>query len=108
MTLQAAYVGVKTSITANDTNYQTFSLTNKGQAGAGSTAMLAVSDANTTKATGGFSMTGYDIHELTLHGTAANLEVAANDVLAFASTKAASADNLVNPILILDFQLALE
>lgn len=107
MTLQHVYIAVKTTIAAHDTNYQTFTLVNKGQAGIGTTAMLKVDDLNTTKSTGGVGLTGYKVQELVLHGTAGNLAVAKNDVLVFESTKAASAPDLVNPILILDFQLDL-
>lgn len=41
------------ALAASDTNYITWTITNLGQAGAGTTAMLAATDANTTKATGG-------------------------------------------------------
>ena len=40
-------------LAAHDTNYLTFSVTNLGAAGAGTAALLAATDANTTKATGG-------------------------------------------------------
>src|SRR5688572_5763006 len=43
-------------LAASDTNYITFSITNLGQAGAGSTALLAATDANTTKTTGGTAL----------------------------------------------------
>ena len=108
MVLQAAYVAVKTSIAAHNDNHATFALTNKGQAGVGTTAMLLASGVNGTDANdSGFSLVGYKLQALTLHGTAANLAVAKNDVLVFSYTKAASCDDLVNPILILDFQLSL-
>lgn len=69
------------ALTAHDSNYITFSLTNLGQAGAGSTAMLAATDVNTTKATGGSAIGANTKRSLTLHGTAANLVVAAGDRL---------------------------
>lgn len=69
------------ALAANDTNYVTFSVTNLGQAGAGTTAMLAATDANTTKATGGTALAANTKRALTLHGTAANLAVAAGDRL---------------------------
>lgn len=76
------------ALAANDTNYVTFSITNLGQGGAGSTAMLAASDANTTKATGGTALTANAKRSLTLHGTAANLAVVEGDrlLIRFAAT----------------------
>ncbi|MCK5128162.1 MAG: hypothetical protein KAR42_18040 [candidate division Zixibacteria bacterium] len=69
------------ALTAHDTNYITFSVTNLGQGGAGSTAMLAATDVNTTKATGGSALVANAKRQLTLHGTAANLVVAEGDRL---------------------------
>jgi len=69
------------ALAAHDTNYVTFSITNLGQAGAGSTAMLAATDANTTKATGGTALAANTKRSLTLHGTGANLAVTAGDRL---------------------------
>lgn len=69
------------SLAANDTNYVTFTVTNLGQDGAGSTAMLAATNPNTTKATGGSALTANGRRALTLHGTAANLVVAKGDKL---------------------------
>lgn len=85
----AAYAGTLVSLdcsgvdalTANDTNYLTATLVNLGQAGAGSTAMLAASDANTTKATGGTGFAANAKRTFTVHGTGANLIVAAGDRL---------------------------
>jgi hypothetical protein len=103
-TLKAARVSVKTAITANDTNYWTFALTNKGAAGDGSTAMLAASDANTTKSTGGSGITAYVARALTIHGTAGNLAVTPGHVLEFSATKAASGANLVELVVELEFE----
>lgn len=69
------------ALAANDTNYITFSVTNLGQAGAGSTAVLAATDANTTKSTGGTALSANTKRSLTLNGTAANLAVTAGDRL---------------------------
>lgn len=44
------------ALAASDTNYITFTITNLGQAGAGTTAMLGAIDNNTTKATGGVAL----------------------------------------------------
>lgn len=67
------------ALAASDTNYITFSITNLGTTGAGSAAMLAATDANTTKTTGGTALTANALRNLTLNGTAANLVVAAGD-----------------------------
>lgn len=69
------------ALAASDTNYITFSITNLGQAGAGSAAMLAATDANTTKTTGGTALTAVAIRSLTLTATVADLAVVAGDVL---------------------------
>lgn len=73
-------------LTANDTNYITFTAVNLGQSGVGTTAMLAVSDANTTKATGGTTITALAKRSLTLHGTAGNLAVTKGDVIRVTAT----------------------
>jgi hypothetical protein len=69
------------ALAAHDTNYVTFSVTNLGQAGAGSVAMLAATDANTTKDTGGSALVANSRRELDLHGTPANLAVVEGDRL---------------------------
>lgn len=79
--LTSASFGGVDALAANDTNYITFSITNLGQAGAGSTAMLAATDANTTKATGGSALAANTTRNLTVNGTAANLAVTAGDRL---------------------------
>lgn len=67
------------ALAASDTNYITFTITNLGTTGSGSTAMLAATDANTTKTTGGSALTANALRTLTLNGTASNLVVAAGD-----------------------------
>ena len=52
------------ALAANDTNYITFSITNLGRAGSGSIAMLAATDVNTTKATGGSAIAADTVREL--------------------------------------------
>lgn len=90
---------VSTTVAANDTNYWTFSAINK-ETGGGSTALFASSDANTTKATGGSAVTAYTKRAMTLHGTAANLNLEGGDVIAFTATKTASGADLVEPCLV--------
>jgi len=103
-TLSAAKIVVKTTVTTSDTDYWTFAIVNKGQSGSGSTAMLAATDANTSKATGGSAITAYTARALSLNGTPANLAVAAGDVLEITATKSGSAANLVE--LGVDIELA--
>ena len=70
---------------------------------AGTTALLAASDLNTTKTTGGSGPTNYVQRALSLNGTPANLNTAAGDVLVFTATKAASAANLVGLVVAVEF-----
>ena len=76
----AIYSGAD-ALSANDTNFVTWSITNLGQAGSGSTAILAATDANTTKATGGTGITANARRNLVLNATPANLAVVAGDRL---------------------------
>jgi len=94
-TLSSVDFAGATALAANDTNYITFTLVNKGQAGSGSTAMLAATDANTSKATGGAAIVQYGKRALTLNGTAANLDVVKGDVLALTVTAAGTLANTI-------------
>lgn len=67
------------TITGAATNTRKVSLINKGQSGAGSTVVA------TLQFNSGTNATGYDETAITLSGTAANLNVAAGDVLAWQS-----------------------
>jgi len=69
------------ALSASDTNYITFSITNLGQAGSGSNPILAATAANTTQATGGTAISANTKRSLTLNGTGSNLVVAAGDRL---------------------------
>jgi hypothetical protein len=81
-----------TTVTANDTDYWTFGVINKGAAGSGTTVIVdATAAANSTKATGGSGTTANVKRDLTLTGTGADLIFAAGDVLLITITKAASA-----------------
>ncbi len=68
------------ALAANDTNYITWTITNLGQAGAGSTAMLAATDANTTKTTGA-ALAANTKRQLTLSATPNNTQVVEGDRL---------------------------
>jgi len=83
------------ALATNDSNYITFSITNLGQAGAGTTVMLAATDANTTKATGGTAIVANGKRSLTVHGTGANLVVTAGDRLLIRSAATGTLANTV-------------
>lgn len=74
------------ALAADDTNYITFSALNKLQTGAGTTALLAATDPNTTKLTGGAALAAHVPRSLTIHGTAANLAVTEGDRLICTAT----------------------
>ena len=102
----ALFSGVD-ALTANDTNYITFGITNLGQAGAGTAAMLAATDANTTKATGGTGLAANTVRSLTLNGTAANLVVAAGDRIRIRATVSGTLANTVTfPVYRLTFTVS--
>ena len=69
------------ALAANDTNYITFTITNLGRAGSGTTAMLAATYANTTKSTGGSAIDANTVRELTLSITLNSVQVVAGDRL---------------------------
>lgn len=83
------------ALAASNTNFITFSITNLGQAGSGSTAMLAATAANTTQVTGGTAIAANTKWTLTVHGTGANLIVAKGDRLRI---RAAATGTLANTV----------
>lgn len=102
-TISRIAIGVSTTVATDDTNYWTFTAVNKTSSGSGTTALLAASDANTNKATGGSAITAYIQRALSLSGTPANLNTAANDELVITATKTASAANLVGLRVLVEF-----
>lgn len=103
-TLHAAVFSSLAALAAHDTNYVTFSITNLGS-GSGSTAMLAATDANTTKSTGGTALTANAKRTLSLHGTAANLAVTEGDRLLIRATAAGTlAGAVTRPLYELSFK----
>lgn len=99
--VEALFSGIDV-LAAHDTNYITWTITNLGQDGTGSTAMLAATDVNTTKATGGTALAANTRRDLTLHGTAANLVVAQGDRLRI---RAAASGTLANTVTAPVYQL---
>jgi hypothetical protein len=85
---EAPFAGTVTSVTYTPdgditgaaTHNRTFEVVNRGAAGAGTTSVASLNMASGVNATGG------DEKTITLSGTAANLVVAAGDILAFKST----------------------
>lgn len=101
--LSSARIVAEDALAASDTNYVTFALTNKLTA-AGSTAMFAATDANTTKATGGVAITAISGRTFTVNVTAANLTVNKGDILLFEATITGTLANAVeNPSVELTF-----
>ena len=95
------------ALAASDTNYITFSITNLGNTGSGSAAMLAATAANTTQVTGGTALTANALRNLTLNGTAANLVVAAGDrIRARAAVTGTLANTVTFPVYNLIYTVA--
>lgn len=87
-TVTGVYVGSLLGLATSDTNYITWTVTNLGAAGSGTTEMLATSPAgiNTTKATGGTAMPASGRNALTLSTTAANVAVTEGDTIRVRAT----------------------
>jgi len=79
--LSAAIFSGVDALAANDTNYITWTITNRGLTGATSTAMLGSTTTNSTKATGGTAIAAETARTLTLTSTAADLAVVQGDRL---------------------------
>ena len=93
--LNAAKIVTKNAVAADDTDYWTFALTNKGAAGAGADKIVEM----TTGATGLAAYTPLSLG--TLDG--AHKDLAAGDVVLFTATKAADAADLAEAALMLEF-----
>ncbi len=83
------------ALAASDSNYITWTITNLGQAGAGTTVVLAATNANTTKATGGTALAANTKRSLTLTSTAADLAVVVGDRLRIRATATGTLANTV-------------
>lgn len=82
-------------LAASDTNYITWTITNLGQAGAGSNPMLLATAVNTTKVTGGSALAANTKRSLSLNGTPSNLVVAQGDRLQITATVTGTLANTV-------------
>jgi hypothetical protein len=105
--LSAAWFSGVDALSASDSNYITFTITNLGTSGSGTAAMLAATDANTTKATGGTALTANARRVLSLNGTAANLVVAAGDRIRIRAAATGTLANTVTfPVYLLNFSVS--
>ena len=96
--LNAAKIVTKDAVAANDTNYWTFALVDKGATGAGTDKIVE----KTTKATGGAALVAYKALDLgTLNAT--HKVLAAGDVVLFTATKSGEATALAEAALALEF-----
>src|SRR3954467_14136006 len=85
-TVTAATITINGNITANGTTYRTFTLTNKGTDGNGTTAVAVfATDTVTTD-----DVADFDEKALTLSSTDADLVVAKGDILALVETHAST------------------
>lgn len=103
-TLVTAAFSPGTTLSADNTNYITFTITNLGQDGTGTNTMLASSPSgvNTTKATGGTALAADTKYVLTLNGTASSLAVTHGDRL---RVRAAASGTLGGAISLATFEL---
>lgn len=94
--LDSVYFSSLAALTANGTNHVTFSITNLGQAGSGSTALLhATKNTTDSDVTGYFSISANTLQSLYLSATPANLNVTAGDRLLIRVTAAGTLANTV-------------
>lgn len=103
-----AYILAEGDVATSDSAYHIITITNKGTDGTGTDEILATSDANSTKATGGAAISDKVLRPLTLHGTEANLILERDEVLEIKTTVTGSPDDLVNASLVLDIELLFE
>ena len=94
-TVHAGYMSGVDALAQHGSNDVTVSITNLGQAGAGTTAILGAVDGNTTKTTTGQAIVANGKLTLVLHGTAANLAVTEGDRLKFTITATGTLANTV-------------
>lgn len=92
------------ALTADNTNYVTFSITNLGQDGSGTAQILAASDTNTTKATGGTGIGANTRRQLVITQDATATEVKQGDRLRFrAAATGTLANTLTFPVYLIRF-----
>ena len=102
MTLTEAYVSGTDALATSNTNYITFTITNLGQAGAGTNALLLASDLNTTKTTGGAALAANTKRTLTVSTTPTAVQVVQGDRILI---RAAATGTLANTVTFPVYQL---
>jgi len=100
LTITKAYLLNEGAITANDTNYLTGSLINRGTNGSGTT---VVAQRSTTVAGGGVS--AKVPWELTLSSGAANLVLDAGEALSYAHAESGTGQDLTDAQLVVEYVL---
>lgn len=95
-TIASVRFTAKDALAQSDTNFITFTLTNKGS-GAGSTAVLNTSPTgtNTTKVTGGAALSAYTPSTMNANTDGTHNAINRNDVLVFAATVTGTLANQV-------------
>ena len=83
------------ALATSDTNYITWTITNLGQAGAGTTALLGAVNGNTTKATGGTALSANTKRTLILSTATSATQVVEGDRLLI---RAAATGTLANTV----------
>lgn len=93
------------ALAASNTNYITWTITNLGQAGAGTAVMLDAVDANTTKLTGGTALAANTKRTLTLSTTPNNTNVVQGDRLRIRAAVTGTLANTVTfPVYLIQIQ----
>lgn len=104
MTLFAVYFSGTDALATSDVNYITWTVTNLGQAGAGTNAMLLSDNLNTTKTTGGTAISANTKRSLVLTTTVNNLEVTQGDRIRIRAAVTGTLANTVTfPVYLLQF-----
>jgi hypothetical protein len=102
--LSEALFSALDALAASDTNFITWTITNLGQAGAGSAAMLAGGNPNTTRVTGGAAVAANSKRSLTVSSVAADIKVQAGDRLRIrAAVTGTLANGVTRPNYLLTF-----
>lgn len=91
--VEAVYFSSVDATATHASNHVSFTLVNLGQAGAGTTDVILATAANSTNSTGGAAIAANTKRSLSLHGTAANLDVVEGDRLKFLATAGGTTAN---------------
>ena len=92
-------------LAVSDTNYITWTITNLERDGAGSTVMLAATDVNTTKSTGGTAIAANTVRELLMSNASNTGVVVAGDRLRIrAAVTNTLANTVTNSVYLLRFR----